>query len=62
MVKNGGTDYRPKGDPWRVNVHDFEDKKLGKVVSTTDAVRNPGPYITASSNPGGLYSPLGPGL
>jgi hypothetical protein len=31
-LKNGGTDYRPKGDPQRVNVHDFEDKKLGKVV------------------------------
>jgi hypothetical protein len=31
--KNGGTDYRPKGDPRRVNVHDFEDKTLGKVVS-----------------------------
>ena len=30
--KNGGTDYRPKGKPQRVNVHDFEDKKLGKVV------------------------------
>jgi hypothetical protein len=30
--RNGGTDYRPKGDPLRVNVHDFEDKKLGKVV------------------------------
>jgi len=30
--KNGGTDYRPKGDPRRVNVHDFEDKKLGKIV------------------------------
>jgi Rhodopirellula transposase DDE domain len=30
--KNGGTDYRPKGEPLRVNVHDFEDKKLGKVV------------------------------
>jgi hypothetical protein len=30
--KNGGTDYRPKGDPRRVNVHDFADKKLGKVV------------------------------
>jgi hypothetical protein len=30
--KNGGTDYRPKGDPRRVNVHDFENKKLGKVV------------------------------
>jgi len=30
--RNGGADYRPKGDPRRVNVHDFEDKKLGKVV------------------------------
>jgi len=30
--KNGGTDYRPKGNPQRVNVHDFEDKRLGKVV------------------------------
>jgi Rhodopirellula transposase DDE domain len=30
--KNGGTDYRPKGDPQRVKTHDFEDKELGKVV------------------------------
>lgn len=30
--KNGGTDYRPKGDPQRVKVHDFEDKSLGKVA------------------------------
>ena len=30
--KNGGTDYRPKGCPRRVNVHDFQDKQLGKVV------------------------------
>jgi hypothetical protein len=30
--KNGGSDYRPKGEPCRVNVHDFEDKTLGKVV------------------------------
>lgn len=30
--KNGGSDYRPKGDPRRVKVHDFEDKELGKVV------------------------------
>jgi hypothetical protein len=30
--KNGGTDYRPKGNPRRVNGHDFEDKKLGKAV------------------------------
>jgi hypothetical protein len=31
--KNGGTDYRPKGNPQRVNEHGFEDKKLGKVVA-----------------------------
>ena len=30
--KNGGMDYRPKGDPLDVNVHDFKDKELGKVV------------------------------
>jgi len=30
--RNGGSDYRPKGDPIRVKVHDFEDKALGKVV------------------------------
>jgi hypothetical protein len=30
--KNGGSDLRPKGDPRRVKVHDFEDKELGKVV------------------------------
>ncbi|HXW29803.1 MAG TPA: ISAzo13 family transposase [Xanthobacteraceae bacterium] len=30
--RNGGSDYRPKGNPIRVKVHDFEDKALGKVV------------------------------
>jgi len=30
--KNGGSDYRPKGDPVEVNVHDFMDKEQGKVV------------------------------
>ena len=30
--KNGGSDYRPKGIPKRVNVHDFVDKELGKVA------------------------------
>ena len=30
--RNGGTDYRPKGDPRRVKVHDFENKELGKIV------------------------------
>jgi hypothetical protein len=30
--KNGGTDYRPTGNPLDVTVHDFKDKELGKVV------------------------------
>src|SRR6516225_641506 len=30
--KNAGSDYRPKGSPHRVKVHDFEDKELGKVA------------------------------
>ncbi len=30
--RNHGTEYRPKADPQRVNVHDFADKEQGKVV------------------------------
>jgi hypothetical protein len=30
--KNAGTDYRPKGHPRRVSVHDFQDKELGKAI------------------------------
>jgi hypothetical protein len=30
--KNGGSDYRPEGCPDKVNVHDFVDPTLGKVV------------------------------
>ena len=30
--KNGGREWRPGGDPERVNVHDFKDKELGKVT------------------------------
>jgi hypothetical protein len=30
--RNGGSDYRPKGSPAHVKVHDFEDKELGKVA------------------------------
>jgi pterin-4a-carbinolamine dehydratase len=30
--KNAGSDYRPQGQPARVNVHDFADKELGKAV------------------------------
>jgi hypothetical protein len=30
--KNPGSDYRPQGCPEAVNIHDFPDKELGKVV------------------------------
>jgi len=30
--KNGGREWRPEGSPEPVNVHDFKDKKLGKVT------------------------------
>lgn len=30
--KNGGREWRPKGMPETVNVHDFEDKELGKAI------------------------------
>ena len=30
--KNAGTDWRPEGEPRRVNGHDFEDQELGKVI------------------------------
>lgn len=30
--KNGGREYRKKGDPLKVNVHDFPDKEAGKVA------------------------------
>jgi hypothetical protein len=29
--KNGGQEWRPKGDPVEVRTHDFKDKELGKV-------------------------------
>jgi Rhodopirellula transposase DDE domain len=32
VFKNGGSDYRPEGCPVDVNVHDFIDKGLGKVI------------------------------
>lgn len=30
--KNGGQEWRPKGNPEKVRVHDFLDKKLGKAI------------------------------
>ena len=52
--KNGGTDYRPKGDPRRMNVHDFEDKKLCKVVpyGVHDVAANDGGAWTCGDTPG----------
>jgi hypothetical protein len=32
LYRNAGSDWRPKGDPQRVKVHDFQDKTLGKVA------------------------------
>jgi hypothetical protein len=42
--KNAGSDYRPEGCPDKVNVHDFVDKELGKVVpyGVYDIVANAG--------------------
>jgi hypothetical protein len=52
--KNGGSDYRPKGKPLRVKVHDFIDKELGKAV----------PYgvydVTANAGFVSLGSPVTP--
>ena len=30
--KNAGREWRPKGEPERVRVHDFKDKQLGKAI------------------------------
>src|SRR5574337_904053 len=49
--KNGGADYRSKGEPRLVNVHDFEDKTLGKVVpyGVYDVTSNAGFVSTVCS-------------
>ena len=56
--KNGGTDYRPQGDPRRVKVHDFEDKKLGKVVpyGVYDVTANAG-FVSVGITSDTLSSP-----
>ena len=30
--KNGGREWRPKGEPVRVRTHDFPDEQLGKAI------------------------------
>jgi hypothetical protein len=32
--KNGGQEWQPQGEPEKVKVHDFPDKKLGKAACT----------------------------
>ncbi|MGW9033150.1 ISAzo13 family transposase [Streptomyces sp. NPDC055722] len=32
QFKNGGRQWRPKGEPAKVDVHDFPDKELGKAI------------------------------
>ncbi len=32
QFKNGGREWQPRGEPERVNVHDFMDKELGKAI------------------------------
>ena len=47
--KYGGSDYRAKGQPTRVNVHDFTDKDLGKAVpyGVYDVAANAGFVVLA---------------
>lgn len=42
--KNGGREWRPKGDPERVRVHDFPDPEMGKAIpyGVYDLARNVG--------------------
>ena len=30
--KNGGSEWHPQGEPEKVRIHDFQDKKLGKAI------------------------------
>ena len=42
--KNGGREWRPKGEPELVRVHDFKDKQLGKAIPYA-RVRQFGVYL-----------------
>ena len=50
--KNGGSDYRPKGCPDQVKVHDFVDKDLGKAIpyGVYDIAANAGCVSVGISN------------
>jgi len=42
--KNGGREWRPKGEPEKVQVHDFQDPELGKAIpyGVYDIIQNQG--------------------
>lgn len=62
---NDGSDYRPKGDPRRVKVHDFGDKSLGKVAPAGSATWPQTRAGSASRSPqarqNSLWPPSAPG-
>ena len=65
--KNGGSDYRPKGSPEAVNVHDFADKTLGKVALPTGSTMlfdNRGwvGWASTMTRPSSRSTPSGPGM
>jgi len=49
--KNSGQEWRPRGQPQEVNVHDFPDKKLGKAIpyGVYDIVNNEG-WVSVGTN------------
>ena len=63
--RNGGSDWRSKGDPRRVKVHDFEDKTLGKVApyGVYDIAADAGWSASASppTRPSSPSPPFAPG-
>jgi hypothetical protein len=48
--KNAGSDYRAKGCPDKVNVHDFVDKELGKATRTASMTSAPTSVASASAS------------
>ncbi len=44
LFKNSGREWEPRGEPVRVNTHDFPDRELGRVVpyGIYDVVANTG--------------------
>ena len=49
--KNSGQEWRPRGQPQTVNVHDFPDKKLGKAIpyGVYDVANNEG-WVSVGTN------------